>query len=146
MSKLAQIGNMPEILRICAVLQTLPQVDCPLQHYFLPGICLRVMRLKAGTLLTGKIHKHEHIAMLLEGVLRLADDEHAYTITAPWISMGKPGIKRLGYAETDCLFANILATTITDIDELEREMVVDMFAEYDDFLLENEHDTPKQIT
>jgi hypothetical protein len=134
MSKLAQIGNMPEILRICAVLQTLPQVDCPLQHYFLPGICLRV------------IHKHEHIAMLLEGVLRLADDEHAYTITAPWISMGKPGIKRLGYAETDCLFANILATTITDIDELEREMVVDMFAEYDDFLLENEHDTPKQIT
>jgi hypothetical protein len=145
MSQLAEIGNMPEILRLCALIKTLPQVDCPLEHYYLPGVCFRVMRLKAGTSLTGKIHKHEHIAVLLEGTLRLADDEHAFIITAPWVGMGKAGVKRLGYAETDCVFANILSTDITDPDELEREMVVDTFDEFEQFLLENDREIPKQL-
>jgi hypothetical protein len=145
MSHLAEIGNMPEILRLCALIRTLPQVDCPLEHYYLPGVCFRVMRLKAGTSLTGKIHKHAHIAVLLEGTLRLADDEHAFIITAPWVGMGKAGAKRLGYAETDCVFANILSTDITDPAEMEAVLTCDTFDEYEIFLLEQDHEIPKQL-
>ena len=146
MSKLASIGNMPEILRITEVLKTCPQVDLPLQHFYLPGVCVRSMFMPAGTLLAGKIHKHAHIAILAQGTLRLADDEHAFVISAPYIAYGKAGIKRLGYAETDCTFMNVLSTDITDPDELEAAMTCETFEELDQFLLENNHEPPKQIT
>jgi len=76
-SPLALYGNIPEILRVEEALLQMPQVDLPLQHFFLPGVCVRVMYLPAGTLLTGKIHKHTHIAILAKGTMRLADGDNA---------------------------------------------------------------------
>jgi hypothetical protein len=135
-SPLALYGNIPEILRVEEALLKMPQVDLPLQHFFLPGVCVRVMTLPAGTLLTGKIHKQKHIAALIKGKLRLADGENASIIEAGYIGYGEAGIKRLGYAEEDSIFVNILATNITDIEELESELVVDTFDQFEQFLLE----------
>jgi hypothetical protein len=139
-SPLALYGNIPEILAIEEELRKLPQVDLPLQHFYLPHVCVRVMSLPAGTLLTGKIHKHTHIAILAKGRLRLADGDNSAIVEAGYVAYGKPGIKRLGYAETDVVFINVLSTDITDIEELEKELVVDTFDEFDTYLLEgNSH-------
>lgn len=146
MSKLAHVGNMPEILRISRVIKQQPQVELALQHLFLPGVCVRSMFIPAGTLLAGKIHKHLHVAILAQGTIRLADDDNAFVVSAPYIAYGKAGIKRLGYAETDCTFINVLSTGLTDIDELEKEMVVDTFEEFEQYLLEEGgHGIPKKI-
>ena len=146
MSKLAHVGNMPEILRISKVLKKLPQATFAREFFYLPGVAVGVMFLPAGSLLTGKIHKHAHIAILAEGTLRLADDDNAFVITAPYVAYGKAGIKRLGYAETDCTFINVLSTNIVGADELDKEMVVDTHDEFEQFLLESGHEVPKQIT
>jgi hypothetical protein len=145
MSKLAQIGNMPEILRISKVLSKLPQATFAREFFYLPGVAVGVMYLPAGSLLTGKIHKHAHIAILAEGTLRLADDNNAFIITAPYIAYGKAGIKRLGYAETDCTFINVLSTDIVGADELDKAMVVDTFEAYEAFLLEQDSEIQKQL-
>jgi hypothetical protein len=144
-SLLALYGNIPEILRVEEEILKMPQVDLPLQHFFLPGVCVRVMSLPAGTILTGKIHKHTHIAILAKGRLRIADGEHSAIVEAGYIAYGKAGIKRLGYAETDCVFINILATNIQDIDELETEMVVDTFDQYEQFLIEEQGHEQKSL-
>jgi len=135
-SPLALYGNMPDIFRAEEGLLKLPQVEFPLQHFYLPGVCVRVMFIPAGSALTGKIHKHVHIAILAKGTLRLADAENAVIVEAGYVAYGKPGIKRLGYAETDCVFINVLSTDIQDIEELESELTVDTFDQYEQFLLE----------
>lgn len=94
------------------------------------------MYLPAGTLLTGKIHKHTHIAILAKGTMRLADGDNAGIVGAGYVAYGKPGIKRLGYAETDCVFINVLSTDIQDIEELENELTCNNFDEFENYLLE----------
>lgn len=144
-SPLALYGNIPEILRVEEEILKMPQVDLPLQHFFLPGVCVRVMSLPAGTILTGKIHKHTHIAILAKGRLRLADGDKASIIEAGFVAYGAAGIKRLGFAETDCVFVNILATNVQDIDDLERECTVDTFDQYEQFLLEDSGHEQKSL-
>jgi hypothetical protein len=39
----------------------LPQVDCPVRHYFAPGLYAREMTIPAGVTLTGAVHKTEHL-------------------------------------------------------------------------------------
>lgn len=40
---------------------------CPLKHSFANGIYMREIFIPAGTVLTGKIHRHSHPNVLLEG-------------------------------------------------------------------------------
>lgn len=135
MSNLALQGNMPEILALEKVLLTLEQVDCPVTHYHIEGVYVRSMFIPAGTVLTGAIHNKENISILAQGSIRVTNGTESVLITAPHIMVDKPGIKRLGVSETDVTFINVLRTDLTDIDELEKELVSQSFEEYDQQLL-----------
>ena len=100
MSNLAELGCMPEILRIEKVLLNEVQVDCPVKHYQVDGVYVRSMFIPAGTLLTGKIHNFENIAILAQGTIRISNGTESYVISAPHVMVDKPGVKRIGYAET----------------------------------------------
>ena len=135
MSNLALQGNMPEILALEKVLLTLEQVDCPVTHYHIEGVYVRYMFIPAGTVLTGAIHNKENISILAQGSIRVTNGTESVLITAPHIMVDQPGIKRLGVSETDVTFINVLRTDLTDIDELEKELVSQSFEEYDQQLL-----------
>ena len=122
---------MPNILAIEKHLLTMEQVDCPVTHYHIEGVYLRSMFIPAGTLLTGKIHNKENFSILASGTLRITNGEMSKVITAPFVMTDQPGIKRMGYAETDCTFINVMRTDLTDIAELEKELVSDTFEEYE---------------
>lgn len=131
MSNLATTGNMPQILAAEEALKGLPQVEFDLEHYVIPGVYCRVLHIPAGVALTGKIHLKEHISILAAGELLVADADKNVRIKAPKVMIDRPGIKRLGYAVTDCTFINVLATDKTEIEEIEKESVVNSFDEYD---------------
>lgn len=133
-SDLALKGNMPEILRIEQELLKMPQVILPLLHYQIPGVYVRRMSISAGTLLTGKIHKFASIAILAEGTLRIADSEQAYRISAPHVMVDKPGVKRLGFAETNVTFITVHHTGKEYIEDIEEELVTSSFEEYEKLL------------
>lgn len=135
MSNLAMLGNMPEILRIEQELLKLAQVDCPVTNYQLNGVYARSMFIPAGTLLTGKIHNFENIAILAKGRLRITNGTDSYIISEGHIMVDPPGIKRLGYAETDVIFITVHRTDNTEIDAIEDELVSDTFEEYEQQLL-----------
>lgn len=135
MSNLAELGCMPEILRIEKVLLNGVQVDCPVKHYQVDGVYVRSMFIPAGTILTGKIHNFENIAILAQGTIRISNGTESYVISAPHVMVDKPGVKRIGYAETDVTFITVHKTVNTEIEAIEKELVSATFEEYQQQLL-----------
>jgi hypothetical protein len=130
-SDLATLGNMSKILELEALMKAMPQVESPAQHYHLSGVYCRSLFIPKGCLLTGKIHNHESIGILAQGTLRITNGETSTVVTAPYITVDKPGIKRLGYAETDCTFITVHRTDLDSIDAIEEALVSDSFEEYE---------------
>ncbi len=122
---------MPKILELEALMKAMPQVDSPAEHYHLSGVYCRSLFIPKGCLLTGKIHNHESIGILAQGTLRITNGETSTVVTAPYITVDKPGIKRLGYAETDCTFITVHRTDLDSIDAIEEALVSDSFEEYE---------------
>ena len=131
MSDLATLGNMPKILELEALMKAMPQVESPAQHYHLSGVYCRSLFIPKGCLLTGKIHNHESIGILAQGTLRITNGDISTVVTAPYITVDKPGIKRLGYAETDCTFITVHRTDLDSIDAIEEALVSNSFEEYE---------------
>ena len=135
MSNLAELGTMPEILRIEQEILKMPQVTLPVEHYQIDGVYARSMFIPAGTLLTGKIHNFESIAILAKGRIRITNGTESYIISEGHIMVDKPGVKRLGYAETDVIFITVHRTDNTEIEAIEKELVSATFEEYEQQLL-----------
>jgi len=135
MSNLAELGTMPEILRIEQELLQMPQVELPIEHYQIDGVYARSMFIPAGTILTGKIHNFESIAILAKGRIRITNGTESYIISEGHIMVDKPGVKRLGYAETDVVFITVHRTDNTEIEAIEKELVSATFEEYKQQLL-----------
>jgi quercetin dioxygenase-like cupin family protein len=135
MSNLAELGTMPEILRIEKEILAMPQVELPIEHYQIDGVYARSMFIPAGTILTGKIHNFESIAILAKGRIRITNGTESYIISEGHIMVDKPGVKRLGYAETDVIFITVHRTDNTEIEAIEKELVSATFEEYQQQLL-----------
>lgn len=81
-----------------ASMEHLPQADCPVRHYFAPGMYLREMTIPCGIVVVGAVHKHEHLAILSQGTIRLTTEDGVQEFTAPATIHSYPGIKRVCYA------------------------------------------------
>lgn len=111
----------------------LPQVDIPLKHYFSTGVYAREMYVKAGTTITGKIHKDSTVDILLEGVIIVVDDQGIpRKLSAPMIFESQPGISKAGHVLQDVRWITIHGTKSDsqDIPSLERELVVENYQQY----------------
>lgn len=106
------------IRRLEAGMLDLPQVDCPVRHYFAPGLYAREIFIPKGTVLTGAVHKTENLAVLSQGKLRLVTDTGTVDICAPHTLTVLPGQKNAAYALEDSVWTNFFPTTETDPDKL----------------------------
>lgn len=108
----------------------------PLVHTFSDGMYVRQISIPAGTLLTGKIHKHDHPNFLLQGKVIVVTEEGEETLTAPKSMISKAGTKRALYAVTDLIWTTIHhnPTNTQDLDELEKIVIAPSYAEYDRFI------------
>lgn len=115
-----------KVERLQRAVNTLPQVECPVRHYFAPGLFAREISLPAGTVLVGAVHKVENLAVLSKGSLALATPTGAVVINAPYTLTVKPGDKNSATALEDSVWTNFLPnpTDETDINQL-----VEMFTE-----------------
>ncbi|MCH8931150.1 MAG: hypothetical protein IIA98_09595 [Proteobacteria bacterium] len=104
-----------------------PQLDVPITHHFAPGVYAREMRVPAGTLLTGKIHKTEHLNIISQGhfsVSNLGETKHIY---APCTFVSPAGTKRAIYAHEDSTWTTIHVTEETNLTALENEIIAESF-------------------
>tara|TARA_R110002167_G_scaffold170353_1_gene368279 strand:- start:214 stop:690 length:477 start_codon:yes stop_codon:yes gene_type:complete len=109
----------------------------PLNHYFAKGLYIREMFIKKGFFLIGKIHKHDHIWFLLKGKLLVITEDGKKEVVAPFFTSSVAGTKKIGYALEDSLFINVHPNPLDhkNIDEIEKEVVVKNYKDYNKFLL-----------
>lgn len=109
-----------------------PQIDLPVKHHFSKDLYGRELFVPAGSLIVGKIHKHQSLNILASGDISLLTEEGVKRVQAPYVVVSKPGIKRVGFAHTDCVWITAHATKETDLDKIEEEVIA---KDYDDVAL-----------
>ena len=98
----------------------MPQAECPVRHYFAPGMYAREITIPKGVTLIGAIHKTENLCILSKGKLELVTDTGTVTIEAPCTVLVKPGTKNAALALEDSVWTNFLPNpdNETDTDKL----------------------------
>ena len=99
------------------------QADCPVNHYFGPGVCIRELFVPAGSLVLSHKHKEQTMNILLKGKAAVVINEEVRVIEGPYIFVSEPG-RKLGYAIEDVVWQNVFATDETDPEKIE-DMFVD---------------------
>jgi hypothetical protein len=120
--------------RICSLESRMlqhPQVQIEVQHLFSEGLYSRRMFVPKGVMWTGKIHRKGHICVLLSGEMTVVSGEMSERLIAPAVFTSRPGVKRAGFAHTDSIFMTVHATTETDLDKIEAELIAPDFTEFD---------------
>lgn len=128
----------------------LANVEMPLKHYFADGVYVRAIFMPAGAFVVGKIHKHEHLAIMLSGDLSIVDATGAKRLTGPMLPfVSQPGIKRALVIHADTWFLTIHRQRDFDPDdeaEIEAAYVANTEDEFREYVLrELGHDEPKRI-
>lgn len=100
------------------------QVQFPTTHRFTPGLYSREIFMKAGCLLTSKIHKTEHQFVVSKGKLKVWSAEKGLeTIEAPYIGITVPGTRRVLLIEEDTIWTTFHPTVETDPLVIEEQII-----------------------
>ena len=126
MTTLAEAKKEDDLARIetleSAMLEC-PQVECPLDHFFAPGIYVRQITVPADVLLVGHEHRFEHVCVLLKGRLTIATPDGVTTLAAPITFVAQPG-RKVFYTHEESVWQNVHATNERDLEKVEDELVV----------------------
>lgn len=101
------------------------RIEPPIQHYFAHGTYVREMFAPTGSVIVGKMHRHDHICILLKGKAIIYGEDGQMEVEAPYTFVAKKGSKRIFIVLDDLIFQNVHPASSTDLDELERELIID---------------------
>lgn len=104
---------------------SLQQVDCPVRHFFAPGLYAREMSIPAGTVVTGAVHKTENLIVVSKGRLRIVTEDGTKEVSAGDTLTCKVGMKNAVVALEDSRWTNFMVnpTNETDTDKLVEMLV-----------------------
>lgn len=101
-------------------------------HHFSEGLYARELHIPKGTLLTGKIHKHEHLNIISQGDISVLTEGGVKRIKAPFTLVSPAGVKRVGYTHEDTVWTTIHATDERDLEKIEEHFIAKSFDEFDE--------------
>ena len=114
------------IAKFDAVLQALPQADCPIRESFLNGLYIRQITIPKGVAIVGAVHKSENVVMINKGVLRVVTEDGFRDVKAGDTLTIQPGQKNCVYAIEECVWTNIFANPTNERDT---KKLVEMLSE-----------------
>jgi hypothetical protein len=116
--------------------------DCTLTHYFTPKddkygchAYAREMFIPKGTVIIGKIHRHQHLNFISKGKVIVITEFGQKYLEAPCTFVSEVGLKRAVYAEEDTLWTTVHLTEHgheDDLSKIEDEVIA---PSYDDMAL-----------
>lgn len=99
--------------------------QCTLTHYFTPkdekyGCCTyaREIKLPKGSLVIGKIHRHQHLNFITQGKVIVYTEFGLKHLEAPCTFISEVGLKRAVYAVEDTLWTTVHLTEFDSEEEL----------------------------
>lgn len=111
------------------LLQETVTTEIPVKHHFSKDVYAREIKIPAGTLLVGKIHKFENLNILSEGEITVVSVDGLQRVKAPFTVVSSPGVKRLAYAHTDCVWTTIHGTNEKDVEKIEETFIAKNYEE-----------------
>ena len=111
------------------------QVDIPVTQYFCNGTYVREITIPAGVILTGKIHKHPCLSVVLTGKMEVITDQGPRIIEAPMVYESPAGVKRAGQCLEECRWLTIHPWDgpELDADQMAAELTVDTFEQLEQY-------------
>jgi hypothetical protein len=116
---------------------TLP--DCLLTHHFTPKddkygchTYAREMLIPKGTIIIGKIHRHQHLNFILKGQVSVATEFGKKYFTGPCVFISEVGLKRAVYAEEDTIWVTVHLTEHSgeeNLEKIEQEIIAPSYEE-----------------
>jgi hypothetical protein len=107
-------------------------VDGGLEHQFINGLYVRMVRLPAGMTFTTKIHKKKHPFFLMSGRCRVITDKGFEIMEGPMMGVTEPGTKRLMYIEEEVVWYTVHRTDKTNPQDVEEEVIAKNFLEVEE--------------
>ena len=113
--------------------------DCTLTHYFTPkdekyGCCTyaREMFIPKGTLIIGKIHRHQHLYFISKGKVTVYTEFGEKHLEAPCTFVSEVGLKRAVYAHENTLWTTVHLTEFekeAELDKIEQEVIAPSYSD-----------------
>lgn len=118
--------TLPQIKRLQDLVASVPQVPLEPEHSFAPGMYVRTLKIPAGTVVVGKMHRHAHPTLLTKGTATILTNNGMERISAPYQWISQPGAKRPVLTHTDCEFVTVHLNPgdTTDLDVLEAQIII----------------------
>lgn len=123
---LTQSGEVPRarVEDLQKYLSTLPQAPgMQTEHFFSGGMYCRRHFIPAGTLVVSKVHKTEHLFVGCVGRLNVWGQGDFYILFPGGVVPSQKGTKRIVYAPEDTVVMTIHKTDVTNVDEIESELM-----------------------
>lgn len=120
--------------------KTLAQLKLHTEHRFAPGVYARTLYIPKGTLLTGKVHKHEHFNIVLAGTIEVLTEDGYRRVGAGSFFKSPVAVKRAGYAHEDTIWTTIHANPTDERDpaKLEEMLTVSAYEDLNEHIIEGE--------
>jgi len=112
-----------QIERLQSEMAVMPQAELTTEHQFSPGMYMRKVFRPAGTLIVGKVHKKPHFFLCAKGEIIAWTEDGMKRLQAGDSIESQPGTKRVTLAVTDAIGITIHRTDLTDLDEIEAELI-----------------------
>lgn len=120
--ELPAIPSREQIQRLENEMRKLVPIAIETTHYFAEGLYARQIFIPKGCLLTGKVHKAEHLNIVSQGEITVWTEQGMKRVKAPFTMVSKPGTKRVGLAHEDTVWTTVHASTETNIELLEAQL------------------------
>lgn len=100
-----------------------PPLEIKTTHYFAQGLYAREIFIPKGCLLTGKVHRFEHLNIVSQGDITVWTEQGMKRVVAPFTLVSKPGTKRVGFAHEDTIWTTVHACEETNVEKIEGLLV-----------------------
>lgn len=120
----------PKVAALERELAQLPQLKPEMKHYWSPGIYAREIFLPAGCCVTGKIHRHAHLSIVL-GDITVSTEHGNERITGFQTVLAPAGVKRAVFTHADTWWTTIHQnpTNERDLAKLETLLIASDYLE-----------------
>jgi len=104
-------------------LKQMPQVELPLQHIFAEGAYMRVITLPKDTVLTSRVHKTQHISVIVSGDVTISKpDGTKERVQGPYFFITEPNTKRAIAVHEETLWLTFHVTDEVDVEAIVNEV------------------------
>lgn len=101
------------------------QIEFSLKHTFTSGVYCREIFIPKGSVIVGKIHRHDHFNFITKGDVTVLTKDGLQRIKGPCTMVSTAGTKRALYAHEDTIWTTIHANpdNETDLEKIENFVI-----------------------